>query len=328
MQINWSVRTTVTDKSPFIDSVKIRLLSPFTKATETCNDKNVAIGKCRGLSRTLEYFEIRNIKRTVIDRMVYRFRDFIKGPHRLIIYAVESLPTALGGLGLGLDYRYLVNLPRCFNKAIRAISKGGSPGYRARTELGRIFANTVPRGVTGVEFINGFMDQILDYPDSVETMSRTDALNVVDPNRVNTYAHNLWLLAKQDIVPLGNLQQVAERPFLFRKLLEQVGTGKSYRTETTARRISKCWTNLENFEFDTSDDVLTEDELNEAVRTSKMVGFVNLNLMTSIAIADTANESYSPEDPWLAADFKDVSLKEFLTYGEPSMKVQLREIFG
>jgi hypothetical protein len=330
-QINWSVQTTTTDDCPFIDSIKIRLLSPFTKAMETCNDKNVAIGKCRGLSRSLEYFDIRNMKRTVIDRMIYRFRDFVKGPHRRTIFAVECLPTALGGLGLGIDKRYLEHLPGCFNQAIRQIYHGGSEGYRARIELGRIFANSVPRGVQGNDFVEAIIDQLLSYADYPEfadegsIMSRTEALDIVDPDRENTYAYNLWLLAKKDIVPLGNIEQIAQRPFLFRKLLEQVGTGRSYRTESTRNRIRSCWTKLEEFGFTTSPEILVEEELDYAVKISKMVVFVNLKNEIQMGTVDTTIPGYTQENAYMYGDYKVVTLKRFLTYGEPSMKVILRE---
>jgi hypothetical protein len=317
------VTEATSSSSPFIDSVKVRLLSPFTKATDAANDKNIAIGKCKGLARSLEYFASQSMKRTIIDRAFYRFRDFIKGPHHKTISSVVALPVSLGGLGLSYDNRFLTKLPGCFNKAIRAISNGGSLGQRAKIELGRIFVNTDPRGVQIGDFVNDLVNQVLDYPDMVNLMSRTAALDQVDPDRVNTFVYNLWLLAKKNIVPLGDIHKVAERPFLFRKLLQQVTPGKYFRTEPMRLRIRKCWDNLEKLEIPESGAPLTEEELLESVRSSKMISFVDLSQMTTIALVDTTNESYDPEDPWLAADFIDVSLKEFLTYKEPSMTVRI-----
>jgi len=323
-RINCPVSSVTSGDSPFIDSVKVRLLSSFTKATDSANDKNIAIGKCKGLARTLEYFGNQSMKRLVLDRASYRFHDFIKGPHHRTISSVVALPISLGGLGLGIDTRYLARLPGCFNQAIRAVTKGGSLGQRCKMQLGRIFANTDPRGLQITDFVNDLVNQVLDYPDMVNLMSRNDALDQVDPKRANTFAYNLWLLAKKDIIPLGDIHKVAERPFLFRKLLEQERPGKYFRTEAITRRLAKCWDELEKLELgDFLRDPLSEEELKEAIRSSKMIAFVDLTQSTSIALADTANEAWDPEDPWLAADFRDVSLKEMLTYGEPSMTVRL-----
>jgi len=198
-------------------------------------------------------------------------------------------------------------------------------GQRAKIELGRIFANNDPRGIQGNDFVNDLVNQILDYPDMVNLMSRTDALDKVDPNRTNSFAYNLWLLAKQDIIPLGDVHKIAERPFLFRKLLQQERRGRYFRTEPVRSRIARAWDNLEKLEICESDAPLNEEELIAAVRSSKMIAFVDISQSTTIAVADTASDAWDPEDPWLAADFLEVSLKAFLTYGEPSMKVTLQE---
>jgi len=323
-RLNEPVTASSSARSPFIDSVKIRLLSPFTKATDSANDKNIAIGKCKGLSRTLEYFENRSMKRTIIDRAQYKFRDFVKGPQHRTICSVTALPVSLGGLGLSIDNQYLEKLPGVFNQAIRAIILGGSLGQRVKMILGQTFANVNPRGLKITDFITDLINQILDYPSMVNLMSRNEALDKVDPERTNSFAFNLWLLAKKDIIPLGDIHKVAERPFLFRKLLEQEVSGKYYRTEPISKRIAKTWDNLELLEIASfSKDCLTETELTEAIRSSKMVAFVDLTMSMTIAVADTATEGYDKDDPWLAADFLEVSMKDFLSYGEPSMKVLL-----
>jgi len=320
-RVNHPVRESTGIASPFIDSIKVRLLSPFTKATESENDKNIAIGKCRGLSRSLEYFGNQSTKQTVLDRAAYRFRNFVSNPHHKTIWSIVCMPTAIGGLGLGIDNRFSKHLPEIFNKALRAILQGGPLAYRVKNALGRIFANTDPRGIKQIDFVEKLVDQFLEFPTTVDLMSRNAALDIVDPNRVNNFAFNLWLLAKKDIVPIGNIHSIAERPYLFRKLLEREMAGKYFRTEPIKRRIAKCWDELENFELPTSGVALTEDELREVVRSSKMIAFVDLNIETTVALADTAGEGYSDEDPWTCCDFVTASLRKQLTFGEPSMRV-------
>lgn len=315
------------EDSTFIDSVKVRLLSPFTKATDSQNDRNIAIGKIRGISATLQYFSNREIRRSVFDRAVYRFAGYLPSAHHKTQSAVVGLPIALGGLGLSVDDSYISKLPGIFNQAIRSIIKGGGTAYRAHRALSLIFANRNPRGLSmnDVDWVSEFVEQVLDYPGSVEMLSRTELLDRLDPNREMSWREFTTKAQHESWVSLRDIPRIAEKPFLMKRLLEGKEVPKYFRTETNKKRIAHCWTSLEKLEglkeFDDSE--LCPEDIKIATRAAKQVVFMDLSQITSAALVDTTSELWDPEDPWLSADFIDISYKELLTYGEPSLNVPL-----
>jgi hypothetical protein len=314
----WRV-TREPQNSIFVDSMKLRLLSPFTKATETCNDKNIAVGKVKSAARTLEYIETMYLKKFVVDRLRYKFRDFVKGPHHHTICAVTSLPTELGGLGLAYNMQYLNTLPPIWNRAIRTILLEGSAGTRVRSLLGNIFVNSVPRGVQIDNFVTDLVDQILDFPSMVDAKSLSELL-ADEKLESESFRRALHVLRERHWVSVPDLPGLAERPYLFRKLLLGAG-GKSFRTEPIKDRIRKVWSKLEELDLHPNDEPLLEEEIKRAREISKSLLFVNLKQMTTLALVKRGQ--YDPEDPWTSADFREVSLREAITYGEPSMTVSL-----
>jgi len=312
----WEVTRNPGD-SIFVDSMKLRLLSPFTKATETCNDKNIAIGKVKSAARTLEYIESMYLKKFVVDRLRYKFRDFVKGTHHRTICAVTSLPTELGGLGLCYNSEYLKALPPIWNKALRTLLDEGAVGTRVRSLLGNIFRNSVPRGVQVDNFVTDLVDQILDYPDMVEAKSLTVLLAQEGLEDVS-FRRALHVLRERHFVSIPDLPGIAERPYLFHKLLIGEG-GKSFRTEPVKDRIRQVWSKLEELTLNPNEEPLSEAELKRAREISKSLLFVNLEEKTTLALV-TRGE-YDPEDPWISADFQEVNLRQAITFGEPSMTV-------
>jgi hypothetical protein len=94
------------EKSVWVDSIKVRLLSPLTKSMECEDDRNTAIGKSGSLSRSLAwlspvYFS-NDWCNVVLQRFVGRMYPYLPNPigKNAAIFNVLKLPPALGGLGL------------------------------------------------------------------------------------------------------------------------------------------------------------------------------------------------------------------------------------
>ena len=257
------------------------------------------------------------LKKFVVDRLRYKFRDFVKGTHHRTICAVTSLPTELGGLGLCYNSEYLKALPPIWNKALRTLLDEGAVGTRVRSLLGNIFRNSVPRGVQVDNFVTDLVDQILDYPDMVEAKSLTVLLAQEGLEDVS-FRRALHVLRERHFVSIPDLPGIAERPYLFHKLLIGEG-GKSFRTEPVKDRIRQVWSKLEELTLNPNEEPLSEEELKRAREISKSLLFVNLEEKTTLALV-TRGE-YDPEDPWISADFQEVNLRQAITFGEPSMTV-------
>nr|WAK73584.1 RNA-dependent RNA polymerase [Phytophthora palustris narna-like virus 1] len=299
--------------SVFVDSVKVRLLSPYTKAIETISDRNVAIGKVKGISRSLQYLKSSSMKRLVIDRALYRFRDFIKGPHHRTIRSVESLPVELGGLGIALDTRYLANLPPIFNRGLRSICTADPVGYQVRLLLGTIFSNDTSRGVSTHDFI-------AKWP---VVGSVRDWFQIIDPQNHLTFRAKLQRLKQRGIVSLNDLPQLIERSYVFRRLLEQVDIRPGYRTEPVAKRIAKAWTSLENLQGRLHPDgsPLSERELAAAQKLAKQVLLINLNEGMILPIYNRDSDGDLTELRFRRTDILDV-----VRFGQPSMTVDIRHL--
>jgi hypothetical protein len=95
------------EASVWVDSIKVRLLSPLTKSMDCENDRNTAIGKSGGISRTLSWLQFPEAFTTDwIDMVNYRFTSrmypylpFPNGKNERIFNNLK-LPREFGGLGL------------------------------------------------------------------------------------------------------------------------------------------------------------------------------------------------------------------------------------
>jgi hypothetical protein len=308
------------NNSIFVDSVKLRLLSPFTKALEAVNDKNVASGKIKGISSGLEYYPDGSTKKLVLDRALYKFKDFILGPHHRTIRAIESLPVTLGGLGLAQDTKYLANLPPIFNRAVRSICLTGKGAYLAQTVLGSIFENSHPRGVHSRDFIREWISNMVDNLDYFPIGSLTEWFQQLDPSL--PFRLKLKRLEDNNVVSLSRLPQIIERSFIFRRLLENPPIGNAYRTDNMRKRVAQAWGDLEKLESLLHPDgsILSSRELQTAVKTSKRGLLINLNEVYKIHVEHMDSDGESE------ALFVSRTVKQVLAYGQPSMTVDLKTL--
>jgi len=312
------------EDSIFVDSLKLRLFSPFTKATDTQNDKNVAIGKVKGVTRTLQYISDIWLKRTAVERLRYKFRDFIKGLHHHTISAVCALPIPLGGLGLTWDKREYEHIPRPWKCAFAAILSEDVVGLTVRRALGSIFVNSNPRGVTVDAYCSTFADQVCDYPQMVDA-KRLHEIEHEVPEGLS-FQSKLSKLKEKGWYSTNDLTAFAERPYLFRKLMTGKEKGRYYRTEQVRKRIARTWTTLEGLVGNREDIVF--DDINDVIKQCekkiKSLFFVNVDsTITSYATVPREYNKPDNNDVWLHASFYEAPLRQVLTLGEPSMKVCL-----
>jgi hypothetical protein len=104
----WDVRTlndsTLSyENSPFVDSIKVRLLSPTTKSFEVSSERNVAIGKGMSLGRTLKWLNkdhfptkwVKMVRNRFFERMGSLLPDRSSG-----VFWQLMLPSYWGGLDM------------------------------------------------------------------------------------------------------------------------------------------------------------------------------------------------------------------------------------
>jgi hypothetical protein len=101
-------------RSAFVDSVKVRLISPSSKANENFDSVNCAIGKGKSLARTLDWLNPDQYSHRWVsmirNRFIYRMGSLL--PRRSAVMYHLMLPERMGGLGL----RVSEDLPTIFAK--------------------------------------------------------------------------------------------------------------------------------------------------------------------------------------------------------------------
>jgi hypothetical protein len=104
------------ERSVWVDSIKVRLLSPLTKSMDVDDDRNTAIGKSGGVQRSLAWLNPDYFHPTWCDAVLQRFTSrmypFLPNPlgSNASLYNVLKLPQELGGLGLARKDERLMDI--------------------------------------------------------------------------------------------------------------------------------------------------------------------------------------------------------------------------
>jgi hypothetical protein len=117
------------EKSVWVDSIKVRLLSPLSKSMDVEDDRNIAIGKARSLSRSLEWLNPDFFADAWCDMVLARFSQRMYpylpkpiGKDRSLWFQLK-LPPEFGGLGLKFKNERLQDIVLHCPKPTRAYVK-------------------------------------------------------------------------------------------------------------------------------------------------------------------------------------------------------------
>jgi hypothetical protein len=178
--------TTVFHKyatSAWVESVKIRLISPTTKSTEILNDRNTAIGKAKSLAKELSYLPDAVIpyytKCFIRDRFLQRMGSLI--PDRSCgTFWHMLLPVHFGGLGLWLpgDLEEMAEkLPKISIAALRAYERSDGKDRDLLRDIRRI---PLQSNFHGYAMEDSATKRAEDYLDFVLDETRNNILGFSD----------------------------------------------------------------------------------------------------------------------------------------------------
>jgi hypothetical protein len=240
------------EESPFVDSVKVRLLSPLTKAFEVSSERNIAIGKGLSLGRTLKWMNVdhfpRKWLRLVRDRFMQRMGSLL--PDRSsAVYWQLMLPVQWGGLDLYLpdEVESLYNLVPTLTKGIMERVLDEEPdGFDHLKLLRKFLSNYSYRGYKLSETDVGLMNDHLESVVKTSFPRRTwrDVKAEYDPEgheSAKTIADRAWQdgwKGEEDII------DELMRPILFKEILLGVERASAYNTEPLKRRYAKLWDSI------------------------------------------------------------------------------------
>ncbi|APG77022.1 RNA-dependent RNA polymerase [Beihai barnacle virus 10] len=232
--------------SPFVDSIKVRLLSPAAKNVLSFNEKNTAFGKGKSLGRTLQWLN----KDCFDSKWISLVRDwFFKRMSSLLpdrssgVYWHLLLPEHLGGLGLGTERDFedlIVRLPSPSRTLLKSIEDGNPNMGHIRLFSG-FTSNTTYRGYKIPEtekeiaalFFQGILEE--EKSDKFENLVKLYRYEDLIPNTA------IRLLRTQGWVRKDYLEDKILRPFLFKEILTGRAKVKAFNTEHLKSRYARLW---------------------------------------------------------------------------------------
>jgi len=303
----------VHDRSPFVDSIKVRLLSPCSKNNESFNDRNTAVGKASSLGRTLRWipneFYSYKLKRLIRDRFFQRMGPLLP-PNTSGVYWHLLLPDSIGGLGLWLeeDIPILTNKLPDPTKSYLIDLVAGRASDQDTTYFKGFTHNVSYRGYELLESEISLVREFL----ITELIAMMPGYPMHEARIMAGISDNLSL--KQVKNRLKGLTWLTEeevydsllRPFLFKQILSGEAKVSAFNTESFKSRYSKLW----DIYFKGS-PVLDEETLRKAMKLSKTTLFYNFSEKMATPIR---------------GEILDVNLIEEMTLGLPDLQIRWTDI--
>jgi len=239
------------DESPWIDSIKLRLLSPCSKSTEITNERNVSVGKGKSLGNTIRWLPQHHFPtkwvQMVRDRFFMRMGSLL--PDRTSgVYWHLLLPEKLGGLGLWVESDFVdlsIRLPDISKRAILEILKPPLERDKGFLRSVKSFtSNSTFRAYILKEDEKSALEKSLYetinsswYP----KYSFKDAILETKLDPKDSAALNAMRLNRMGFRLESELLEEILRPLLFKEILSGEVKSTAYNTVPFKRRYAKLW---------------------------------------------------------------------------------------
>jgi hypothetical protein len=236
------------EQSPFVDSVKVRLLSPLTRATDVSSDRNVAIGKGLSLGRTLKWLNpdhfspkwVRMVRDRFFERMGSLLPDRTSG-----VYWQLMLPSYWGGLDLymkGELPRLYTKVPELTLSVMDSYIRDEKNSHHDVKLLRKLLTNYSYRGFrlneTEVEAMNSHLEMIIkQLPTALwwEIRQMFDPEGQLSAKDISSAAHADGWRGEEDVI------DELMRPILFKEILLGREKPSAYNTQKLKMRYAKLW---------------------------------------------------------------------------------------
>lgn len=227
-----------------VDIIKMRLLSPCEKSVMLKDEKNPAIGKGPHLFKQLAWMpkQFGISCQLAWDIFRIRFSNFIEWKHVL-----TYLPKSLGGLGIGFPppidelWESFCQLPVLIQRAI-SLRIEGNQYFEISSCLRSFSQNKTQRGFLNVNpaveqyncIFRDFVDDSLDS-DGLKQLfiANYPNLDFEDTN----FGRKRKLARELGYMPLSEVINMVDRPYLFKCILRGEVEPKAYNTEPLKVRI-------------------------------------------------------------------------------------------
>jgi hypothetical protein len=254
---------------PFVDSVKIRLLSPLSVKTELRTDVNPALGKAAGISSILSWCPsyLSKMRYIIRNRFLTRMGIYLprlEGAHPKLARQLQ-LKLSLGGLGLMLPEELpnlFPKLPEITKRLLCYILDPGPDPYNMFKAL-EIFRRWITSGSLKAYALPSFKEDALHnamlslaIKESMEVLSFKEVKKLVPFNEafINEELRELgW-------VPIYDAVLILQRGNLFNKVVKGLAEPKAYKTKSLLRRFQEVWQIIEDENL-IPDSIIVKDNL-------------------------------------------------------------------
>jgi len=239
---------------PFVDSVKVRLLSPLTKSFEVSADKNVAIGKGLSLGRTLKWLNRDHFSikwtRMVRDRFFQRMGSLL--PDRSSgMYWQLLMPPWWGGLDLYFPDeigKLHKNVPELTLSIMGGIAKGDGRAIDEAKLLRKLLSNYSYRGYrlneSDVSVMLTHLEEVVKNPNFTESKAWWELKQEFDPDGTKSAKDIAGLIDQDGWKAEEDILDELMRPVLFREILLGKEKAKPYNTIRLKQRYATLWDRL------------------------------------------------------------------------------------
>jgi hypothetical protein len=231
------------ERSVFVDSVKVRLLSPLSKSIEVRNDRNIAIGKAKSLGRTLRWMnrDIFDDKwvQMVRTRFVRRMKHYLPKEGTSLFYQI-LLPEELGGLDLYLNGEMLSIFNRVPLPTKQFISRllEGKANFRLLRKFKTFTANGIQRGF---DFKIGYAEDLESFGPGVEEGPIFEIRDKLGLSTELSLRKLVRKLSSLGWMTFDDLLRESLRGYLFEGILAGIAEPKRFTTTPWKRRYATLW---------------------------------------------------------------------------------------
>nr|QIP68013.1 MAG: RNA-dependent RNA polymerase [Bremia lactucae associated narnavirus 2] len=309
------------DKAAFVDSIKVRLLSPISKSIEIKNDRNIAIGKAKSLGKTLRWLNVKHFPLKWVQMVRNRFVLRMKGYLPAIgtsLFSQICLPTELGGLDIYIEGELpmvILSSPLPTLKLVCDLVNGQADPVKL-AKLKRFPSNNVSRGTTLHKAVMDLTEALLfDYClKSVEELKEEmGILDTVSNREVFSKAKSIGYVSIEEAVDM------ASRSLIFSQLLTKESTSSSFNTTPWKKRYYDLWSEIyseEDCNKNYPSNTLSVIEETKFYKNFFPVRLINLNKEVNIWARDESGRPMPPE-------FDVLTIREALEENHPCLKVGL-----
>jgi len=292
----WDINSSTDNylNSVWVDSVKVRLLSPISKSIEVQNDHNIAIGKAISLGRTLRWLNTDLFPRKWVEmvraRFFRRMKAYLPKEGSSLYYQV-LLPQKLGGLDLFLNGELpeiFKGLPRPTKQYIERLLKGEANEIE-KWQMSTFVTSDIERGINTNESLLTAIQRdakwvLISRGFGIESLPIKEARD-----KLSLPAGNMRGLVKslrnEGWMTFDAILKMRQRPRLFQEMvLNRADTSQKYGTMSWKKRYAFIWDLL-----DRGDTPLDQVFLDEALK-----GLEKIELYMPLMVYNVQEETDGP----------------------------------